>query len=46
MFDEKYFCLSATLLAIDKNDLNKISVFFHRLKTKKGCDSWFDGDCK
>lgn len=27
-------------------DANKISGFFHRLKTKKGCDSWFEGDCK
>jgi len=44
--DEKYFCLSATLLAIDKSDPRKISGLFHQLKTKKGCDSWFVNDCK
>lgn len=46
MSDEKYFCLSATFLAIDKKDPSKITGFFNRLKTKKGCDSWFVGDCK
>lgn len=46
MTGEKYFCVSATMLAIDQKDANKISGFFRRLKTKKGCDSWFEGDCK
>jgi hypothetical protein len=45
MDGEKYFCLSSTLLAIDKRDSNKISGIFYRLKTKKGCDSWFVDHC-
>jgi hypothetical protein len=45
MKDEKYFCLSSTLLAIDEKDSNKITGFFYKLKTKKGCDSWFVGSC-
>lgn len=46
MEGEKYFCVSGTLLKIDSKDQNKISGAFDRLKTKKGCDSWFIGDCK
>jgi hypothetical protein len=46
MTDEKYFCLAANYLATNKMNPNKMTGFFHLLKTKKGCDSWFIGDCK
>lgn len=46
MEGEKYFCVSGALLKIDSKDKNRIFGFFDRLKTNKGCDSWFNGDCK
>lgn len=45
MEGEKYFCVSARLMEVDTKNTNKIQGAFDKLKTKKGCDSLFIGQC-
>lgn len=44
--NEHYVCISGSLNQIEKNKSGKTwSWTFDKYKTKKGCDSYFEGDC-
>jgi hypothetical protein len=45
--DEKYICISGASASIETENHKKKWVWiFGRYKTKKGCDSYFDGACE
>ncbi|NBT57600.1 hypothetical protein EBT16_02335 [bacterium] len=45
--DEKYVCISGASASMEADNHKKKWVWiFGRYKTKKGCDSYFDGECE